>query len=205
MTSIPDDLESDYFRKVLRHPPDVRQTGAHFVWLRLMSQMLLDVEEWAPHFAYALCADRHSLDYLSQYGSSGYFERTYSRGIPHILSFVEYFLESPAEPWLKDLARVEAWHSAHKMGVGDGIREQLSDLLQITQEPSRSYTIVGCDVLSVLQSIVGYRATTMSRVAHLLWMLGISPVRLLSEPSAAPGIIVFETNEEAINMTYVPA
>lgn len=205
MLTVSDELEPDYFRRLLKHPPESRDAGAHLVWVRLMSQMLLNLEGWAPHFAYALCTHERALTYLSQYGSTGHFEQSYARGIPHVMSFVEYFLDAPADLWLKDLARVEVWHASHRPSVHDEVRALLASALGISSESDRSYTIVGYDILSILQSIVGYRSTTASRVAPLLWMLGISPIRLVIEPKTAPGIVVFKRNEDATTMTYVSA
>ncbi|MEW8290629.1 MAG: hypothetical protein AB2672_08840 [Candidatus Thiodiazotropha endolucinida] len=202
-TSAPID-DSDYFRKLLRNPPDQNTPGAHLVWMKLMAQVLSDIDTWAPNFAIALSAEYRSLDRLVPYGVDGNYERKFLDGIPHIFSFLSYFLNTDAPLWIKDLFRTETWVAAHKRDMTAERRHFLQQLLSIEEYNGQIYTSVSCDVVSVIQNIIGYRSTTISRVSHLLWMLQSAPVTPVLSPEEKPGIVVFRDGEDGIEMVYAP-
>jgi hypothetical protein len=197
--------ETDYFRQLVRSPPPASDVVAHLAWVRLMSQVIASIDEWAPHFALALVAHYRSLERLRPFCASGEYERAYIDSVPHALNFLRYFLDTPEPQWLKDVARCEVWAAARKGTIPAEFSGRLREILRIEPRGTLDYAVVSHDVLETLQHLVGYEDTTMSRVGQLLWYLQVPPIYPAQRPTACPGIVVFKAIEGGTEMSFLPA
>ena len=208
MKTIPESqerLDLDCYRKLLRYPPSTSDPAAHLVWLRLVSQVLVGLEAWAPNFATALACELRSLDGFRAFCESGDYERTYIDGVPHAQNFLRWFLEEPSPLWLKDLARCETWATLKRGGIPVKRGADLKSLLGIQSRAGKEFVIVSHDVLTTIQTILGYSDTSMSRAGKLLWLLGAPPVHSVIEAQPQTGIVVFPVVDGEVELCYVPA
>lgn len=202
---VPTDVATtDYYRHLLRNPPDATEQGAHLVWVRLISHVLASVEQRAPNFALALCCEYKDLSRFVLYCGDGY-EQKYLDAVPHAFSFVKHFLASDEAGWLKDLVRCEIWLNRNQFTTK--VEQQLKwrDLLGVKSRGDFDYVLVTHDVTVTIQEIVGYRETTMSRVGNLLWLLGVPPIRLLQRIDTKPGIAIFSGANGRESLRFMPA
>lgn len=196
--------ESDYYRAMLRKPPRP-QAAAYLVWVRMMARVLVDVQAWTPCFATAFSSTTRSLDVMRPYCQSGAYEDAFARGLPHPIAFLEYFFNSDHPVWLKDIARCEAWASARAGKVPAEWQIKLRRILGIRRRRKLDFLIVSHDALETLQQLVGYADFGMIRGGGLLWLLRVSPIYPVVQPSPRPGIVVFSGCNDSTEMRFMPA
>lgn len=195
---------ADYYRRMLRRPPTVRQPAAHLAWVRMMARVLVDLGDWTPNFTTALVATHRSLDFLREYGKSGAYEQTFARGWPHPLGFLAHFLATRQPSWLQDVARCEAWASALRGVVPAALVGPLRRVTGVRRKRGVDYLVVSHDPLETLQHVVGYLDTGMSRAGALLWLLQVDPIYPVLDPRPSPGIVVFGGAPGDPAMRYLP-
>ena len=194
--------EADYYRAMLRNPPRPAKAAAHLVWVRLMARVLMDVQTWAPCFAIALAASARSMNFMRAYCQSGAYERTVAAGLPHAIGFLQFFLGSRHQDWLKDVARCETWASALDGRVPPMFRHKLRKALGVSRRRNIEFVVVSHDVLETLQHLVGYADIGMIRVGGLLWLLQIDPVYPVIDPMRRAGVVVFTGTTNAVEMRF---
>lgn len=201
-------LETDYLRQLVRSPPSSPPSAAdipaHLVWVKLMAQVLVGLEEWAPHFTTALAAHYRSIEGFRPYCESGEYERAYADRVPHALSFLRFFMGASEPAWLKDVARCEVWAASLRGTIPSEHRDRLREILRIEARGGKEFAVVSHDPLETLQHLVGYADTSMSRAGRLLWFLSVAPIYPTPRPKARPGIVVFQGAGSDVGMSYLP-
>lgn len=200
IASIP---KTDCYRNLLRSTPSNNNPGAHLAWIRLLSSLLAELEEWTPCFSTALVAQAQNLEFFRPFCESGTYEESYFKGIPQALNFLDYFLKENKYDWLSDLARCEAWYSFKKGIIPVEIESDLRKLLKVGQEPNHDFLIVNYDILVALQAIVGYRDTTLDRVSRLLWLLNVEPIRPIFDVPQKAGVILAVGEGESVELSFL--
>lgn len=196
--------ESDYFRQLLRDPQLADSPGAKLVQLKLVAQLLDDMRLNTPKTAIAICSMSGGKDLVSTYGTSGHYESSYEKALPHSVQFAEFLQASDAPVWCKDLIRVELWQ-----GCSDASPELMESIKAIVQahdhKDGMTYLIVGSNVPATIRTIDGYLETSIWKAGTFLWMLGFDPVKLIVEVEAKPGIMLFspEDDSEGSNIRYI--
>jgi hypothetical protein len=124
--------------------------------------------------------------------------------VPPAYNFFSYYLADSEYTWLTDLVRCEAWYSFKKGLIPEHLEVGLQKLLKVGRETERDFLIVNYDVLSILQAVVGYKETTLSRIAHLLWLLDVAPIRPSFDISLSPGVVIVTGKTDLVELNYMP-
>ena len=147
-------LEFDYYRKMIRNPPSFDNVAAHLAWVRIMAKILLEMDEWMPLFATALCAKERSIEMFRSFCEEGHFERAYTDKLPRVVCFLEHYFATADCQWLKDVGRCELWFNCLQNRIPVNYHENVAKVVKVESLDDKQYIVVSHDAVETLQQIL---------------------------------------------------
>ncbi len=192
----------DIYRMLLQTPPSEADPAAHLVWLRLVSRPIKELADLAPLGVIAMCAHPEGLAIIGDFGRERQYERAISEGRPLGQALLSYLAMRGLAPQIIDVIRTEAWLTVSRLDSPE--RDEWASCVGLRDLGGRVFLTVSHDTLSSLQALVAWQETTLGRCGHLLWLLGIAPVKPVLEQYTQPGIVTFIADGPEIGAVYLP-
>jgi hypothetical protein len=192
----------DLYRMLLQDPPSEADPAAHLVWLRLVSRPIKELAELAPLGVIALCAHPEGLALIGDFGREQQYERAIAEGRPLGRALLSHLAAQGTATHVVDVIRTEAWLTVSKLNSPD--RNEWASCVNLRDMRGRTFLTASHDTLSSLQTLIAWQETTLGRCGHLLWLLGIAPIKPVLTPNLQPGIVTFVADGADIGAAFLP-